>query len=340
MMRLEQSVNMQIHTPRQLVAAIPHLIGFHPTQSLVLVVIDHTELVAIARIDLPERQIPMPIDIERALASTRKGNLVLMAYSDFDMTLDKTRSLITGCDDLDLLDALWIRDGHWSSLMCSDLDCCPEQGHPLSELSEVDVEFIVAGSAPFASRDDLVHQIEQRVLSEREEQNRDLATDEVAKQIASMLKTGHSSKSDSSAEPRNTLIQQVLDSLAKFQSMTWIEHARLCKAVCDIRMRDGLLRTLFDRPQIRVQVRSQLMKEISRAQIANVPALATVLAGVAWLDGNGALATIAIERALDVDPSYSLARLLNRAISHGVPPSVWADSLEAVSYQECLAGVA
>ena len=105
-------------------------------------------------------------------------------------------------------------------------------------------------------------------------------------------------------------------------------------------MRDGLLRQMLDQPNLRLPIRTTLLTAISQAHERHVAPLATALAGCAWLDGNGALATVALERALEADPSYSLARLLDRAISHSVPPSVWTESLEAVSYEECLAGAA
>ena len=48
------------------------------------------------------------------------------------------------------------------------------------------------------------------------------------------------------------------------------------------------------------------------------------LAGFAsWLSGDGALALIAAERALAIDPLYPLAGLLLRILEGGVPPSAW-----------------
>ena len=48
------------------------------------------------------------------------------------------------------------------------------------------------------------------------------------------------------------------------------------------------------------------------------------LAGFAsWLSGDGALALIAAERALAIDPFYPLAGLLLELLEQGVPPSSW-----------------
>ena len=49
---------------------------------------------------------------------------------------------------------------------------------------------------------------------------------------------------------------------------------------------------------------------------------ASLLAFVAWQAGDGALANIALDRALADDQRYSMARLLRRAIDSGAPPSM------------------
>jgi hypothetical protein len=48
----------------------------------------------------------------------------------------------------------------------------------------------------------------------------------------------------------------------------------------------------------------------------------TVLAAVAWSQGDGALANVALDRAARADPGYSLAALLREGLAQQVPPSV------------------
>ena len=52
-----------------------------------------------------------------------------------------------------------------------------------------------------------------------------------------------------------------------------------------------------------------------------VPAPAALLAFTAWQNGDGALASVAIDRALACDPDYSMALLLREILDAGVPPS-------------------
>jgi hypothetical protein len=52
-----------------------------------------------------------------------------------------------------------------------------------------------------------------------------------------------------------------------------------------------------------------------------VAAPAVLLARTAWQSGNGALASVALDRALDDDPRYPMARTLRRLLDHGTPPA-------------------
>ena len=46
----------------------------------------------------------------------------------------------------------------------------------------------------------------------------------------------------------------------------------------------------------------------------------------AYLSGDGALANIAVDRSLQADPGYSLARLLRSSLLAGVSPEVWREA--------------
>jgi hypothetical protein len=60
---------------------------------------------------------------------------------------------------------------------------------------------------------------------------------------------------------------------------------------------------------------------VRRARPAYLAAPASLLAFTAWQSGEGALANIALDRALAADPRYSLAHLLRDILDAGVPPS-------------------
>ena len=139
---------------------------------------------------------------------------------------------------------------------------------------------------------------------------------------------------------RSELVSKIFNRLQAEANLTWQEHAQLSVGICDIRTRDGLLRMLHDSPELRGQFQSHLIREVARAQQECIAPLATVFAGIAWLEGQTQLTRLAVDHALKLDPSYSLAQLLDIALRHEVPPSVWSSSLAAVSFDACLQGAA
>ncbi len=58
------------------------------------------------------------------------------------------------------------------------------------------------------------------------------------------------------------------------------------------------------------------------AQPGYVAAPASLLAFTAWQCGDGALANVALDRALADTPGYSMALLLRDALAAGTPPSM------------------
>jgi hypothetical protein len=67
---------------------------------------------------------------------------------------------------------------------------------------------------------------------------------------------------------------------------------------------------------------TDIVRRVER-DLAAAPA--TLLAFAAWRNGDGAIASIALDRALDADPDYSMAQLLLHGLDNGLPPSAWLD---------------
>jgi hypothetical protein len=67
-----------------------------------------------------------------------------------------------------------------------------------------------------------------------------------------------------------------------------------------------------------------VLSALVRASPADLLApVASVLAFVAWLAGDGALAWCALDRAAEGDPACSLAEPVAEALARAVPPTVW-----------------
>ena len=139
---------------------------------------------------------------------------------------------------------------------------------------------------------------------------------------------------------RRDLVTRIFRRLQDAGDLTWKEHAELSIGLCDIRTRDGLLRMLHDSPEQREQFQVHLNREVVRARQEFIAPLATVLAGISWLSGQTQVTQLAVKHALEIDSSYSLAQLLDIALRHNVPSTVWSSSLAAVSFDACLQGAA
>ena len=99
-----------------------------------------------------------------------------------------------------------------------------------------------------------------------------------------------------------------------------MRHAWLALVLTRVRIRDDAWARMD--PAHRDAHRRLWTDVVRRAQPGYVAAPASLLAFTAWQGGDGALANIAIERALADTPAYSMALLLGDALDAGAPPSM------------------
>ena len=98
------------------------------------------------------------------------------------------------------------------------------------------------------------------------------------------------------------------------------EIARITVALRDLRVRDDAWARM---DPAHTEAHQRLWTDVvRRAQPGYVPAPAALLAFVAWQSGHGALANVALDRALADDPQYSMALLLRQVITAGAPPAL------------------
>ncbi|MGB6583964.1 MAG: DUF4192 domain-containing protein, partial [Streptosporangiaceae bacterium] len=96
--------------------------------------------------------------------------------------------------------------------------------------------------------------------------------------------------------------------------------AWLTVALRDLRVRDDAWARMD--PAYQDAHRRLWIDVTRRAQPGYVAAPAALLAFVAWQAGDGALANVALDRAIADEPRYSMALLLRQVISAGAPPSL------------------
>jgi hypothetical protein len=98
------------------------------------------------------------------------------------------------------------------------------------------------------------------------------------------------------------------------------EIARITVALRDLRIRDDAWARM---DPSHAEAHQRLWTDVvRRAQPGHVAAPAALLAFVARQSGDGALANVALDRALADDPRYSMATLLRQVITAGAPPAL------------------
>ncbi len=100
------------------------------------------------------------------------------------------------------------------------------------------------------------------------------------------------------------------------------DHARLARialALTSLEIRDDAwARMLREHHDAHTRLWADLTRHARHGYIA---APASLLAFTAWQAGDGALANLAIDRALADDPGNSMARLIRTALPEDLPPS-------------------
>ena len=311
-----------VKTPHDLLAAVPFLIGYHPTDSLVLISVKSDSLEMAMRIDFPKNP---PEGSYQLLASHLKRDnsegALIVAYEPADSlagpeVLHNVADAVASLD-IPIRELMLVRNNHWRSLLCNDDKCCPPEGNQIEEFvnSRIAAEQVASGKVlPFSDSEGLTHSISATILAKDINWNAQVVGFRV----------------DPDANNLNELQRDGAESillLADFYSQTgfckdYDLMARVLGRLSDIQVRDFALGCHTDQT---INSYWAMWRDLMRiAPPKFVAPVASVFASIAYENGEGALAHRALDRAIEDDPEYSLARLLRRVFSSGWPPSGFA----------------
>ncbi len=307
--------------PGEILAVLPSLCGFPPQESLVLLSLrgPRKRLGLTARVDLPE---PPDEDGLAGLCADRMladgaSCVVVVVLSE----LARRSSLVVAVRDalaergVEVLEALHVRDGRWTSYACQGA-CCPAQGTPVPTappaLGLLQAEQVVTGRAVLPSRDDLVRSLAPPTL---------LAAAAAERRLEQAAQTWLRSRAEHGvvAARRSTLdhARALLDRVAAGASVGPVDAAALTVGLADVQARDAVATLILTREEELLSVLVQVARQVVAPDDAPV---CTLLAWTAYARGEGALANVALDRALAGCPDYSLAVLLRCALDGGVHP--------------------
>lgn len=326
-----QPLTLRAKTPTDLLAMVPCMLGFHPERSVVLITLGAQRDAFHARVDLPDR----PEDLDAAVGQiidvakrTRIGRSVLVVYSDDAELAEAAASTMeAGLDEagVELVEAIRTDGSRWYSLSGCTGPCCPAEGTP----------YDISGH-PFLAQAVFQGRV---MLSSREELAASLVGgDDDA--VAAVERAAGAAGERMVAAGRHPLGEPAPDGARRHlvQEGQWVEQrvsrfladhvalddeevGRLLVALVSIQVRDVAWAAMtHDNARAHVDLWRDVVRRSPHALLAPPAAL---LGFAAWLNGNGALAWCAVDRAHHADPDYTLAGLLAQALAAGIPPSTW-----------------
>ena len=214
-----------------------------------------------------------------------------------------------------MLDKFW-------SYQCRDVTCCPAEGVPFDTGSHpVTAAMSAAGLAAYPDRAALERTLAP--LTGERATARDQATQRACARAAALAdeaaRRGGSPLRLVIGEGRRA-VRAAVDRYRGGGTITDNDLAAwLVVSLAQLPVRDDAWARMEPRHR---EAHRRLWTDLVRgAADAWVPAPASLLAFTAWQCGEGALARIAIDRALACDPGYSMALLLREILDAGVPPS-------------------
>ena len=338
-----------VRGPDCLPAVVPHLLGFHPDDSVVVLGLEPgtSQVRVTLRIDLPPEDDDGSGWAALVPAFHRAGALeaLLVVYPPAGTdpwregephplphrAVVDTAVGTLAAGGVRALDAVCVVGDRMRSYWCLDQGCCPPEGRtvPASEQLRIDAEFVAAGSAPLGSRRGLELQLDPRPDGDAFRVQVDDLVMELRPQVASY----------GVDEVESFLFGLSILGAGTDQPHLLATLVAQASSLCEwVRPRDLLMRALSvdaDPATLRT-ARTVLVEAVRCAPATEAAPVASLLAVCAWLSGDGAAARVALDRAATADPTYSLATLLTAALDSGLPPWSWASMMADLTVDRIL----
>jgi Domain of unknown function (DUF4192) len=319
------TTNIRLSKPAELIVALPYLVGFHPRDSLIVVCLHGSppKIGLAVRADLP------PPGQEHQLAAALVGPvarrlpeaIVLIAVGGGAahplLGLPGVAAVAAVSHALrrfgvQTMQALWAASAdagaEWS---CYERCCGGRLPDPAT--TTVPAAMAAAGAVTFADRDELQGLVaaEDEAVLARRGALLDAAVEALEHDLAGNtagVVRGHLA-----------LVLDAVEAAGRGVLPATDEHVvQLAVALADRAVRDWCLRLCCGD---QVDAAERLWLALTRATPApEVANPATLAALCAYLRGNGALAGMAVERALQAWPGHDLATLLDKALEAGLEP--------------------
>ena len=305
----------RLRTPGDIAAVLPGLCGFHPRDSVVVLSLRgrRRRLGLTMRLDLPPPE--QTTDVAAALLARVRHDggsaAVVAVFSEAARRPDLVDALVDAGElaGAPVVEALHVADGRWTSYLCTGL-CGPQAGTRVGAAPPlVRAQQTLDGRAVLGSRDELVaslappHPAAGRAPVDAARRARQ----------AQVQRLGP----DATRAAGLDQVARALDLVDGGGAVDADAAAALALLLHDVRARDEVASWALERGDAVLALAEQVARLVGPPDDAPV---CTLLAWVAYSRGDGARASIALDRALRADPGYSLALLLQAALEGALPP--------------------
>ena len=330
----QPSIVARVDSPAALLAVIPHLLGFVPAASIVVIGLTppRDRVRVTLRYDLPD---PPDADLVADIAGHAAGVLssqqltaaIAVGYGPGPLVTPVADALRDAAQraGIDLHDFLRVEGGRYWSYRCGDEACCPAAGVPFDATAHpVAANMAAAGKQVLTDRAAVAARVAPLggITAESMRQATRRAERHAAQLLAKVRKSPRigAARQLIAAEGLNAVGAMIATYRAGGKYTTDYQIAWITVALRDLRVRDDAWARM---DPARADAHRRLWIDVTRrAQPGYVAAPAALLAFVAWQSGDGALANVALDRAVADEPRYSMALLLRQVISAGAPPSL------------------
>jgi hypothetical protein len=317
----EPPTKLRLTTPPEVLTAVPYLLGFAPERSVVVLCMRGKKLGLTLRgdFDMPAYELR-----EMVLTRVRADGADTVLFVIFDpeaavggkrpgARLARSLTRAFRRDGLLVRDALGVREGRYWSYLCRDVTCCPPEGRaaPVAghdEDSMVAATLVAIGSAPLSSREELDATL-AGVTGNR--------AVEVMADLTAALRTPLPNPIDHWWN----LVERYSDAPPRpGRELPLPEATGLIVSLRDVAVRDEIISWTGGAALTGIIA---LLQELAPLALPPFDAqLLTTLGWAAYSNGNGTLAAMALDRALDADPEHALAQLLWTALNAGIEPPI------------------
>ncbi len=324
---------VQVSGPADLLAVVPHLMGFHPRLSFVVIGAAGPR----RRIELGFRyDLPDPpgaaaaadiADHAVAVLAQRGASMVIgIGYGPGRLVTPVADAFAdaAGRRGLQLRELLRVEDGRYWSYLCDNTACCPADGTAFDYQSHpAAAAMTVAGLAAYPDRDAVAATIAPQAGEAARSMGQAIERACVRAQALIDRAQRHGT-----GNPLRLVISEgrraVREAIGVYRGggritdedrFAWLAVTLVHLAVRD----DAWARMVPEHRRAHLLLWADIVR---RSDGPWLPAPASLLAFTAWQSGDGTLANIALDRALAADPGYSMALLLRDILAAGVPPSL------------------